>query len=324
VYLTPDFSSLGVGTLSYSVSFPDTVSQAVLALYPLDAPGTKETPGTSREIAILGNATGTITDLPAGSYQALIDLYDGTNNQAAVWAGVVHIYGDATTSLVQTFIAAYFAACPEVVGKGETTLAAKLDAALASPAGSYTVVVDGTETDLASFTPKTLSVTDNKVIAITIWGGGQTVQVNAIGTPLFTLYAGLTLTIQDLTLQGRSGNNVPVVRVESQGTLEMKAGSLITGNVSFAYGSGVYVNGGTFTMSGGAVSGNSVSAYGGGVYNCGSFTMNGGVIYGSEAEGGKANTAGTSGAAIYNGYYGSVKPADLVTDGVRETTIDMR
>jgi hypothetical protein len=258
----------------------------------------------------------------------LIDLYDGTNNQASVWTGAVHIYGNITTSLTQTFIAAYFAACPEVVGKGETTLAAKLDAALALPAGSYTVVVDGTETDLASFTPKTLSVTGGKAIAITVRGGGQTVQVNKTGTPLFTLGAGLTLAIQELTLKGRSGNSVPVVLVEKQGTLEMKAGSLITGNVSSAYGSGVYVNGGMFTMSGGAVSSNSSSEGGGGcvagvVSYPGYFTMSGGVIYGSEEGGGKANAAGTSGAAISKGG-GTVEPADLVTNGVRETTIDMR
>jgi hypothetical protein len=51
--------------------------------------------------------------------------------------------------------------------------------------------------------------------------------------------------------------------------------------------------------------------------------MSGGVIYGSEEGDDKTNAAGRSGAAIRkNG--GIVKPANLVTGSVRDTTIDMR
>jgi hypothetical protein len=70
--------------------------------------------------------------------------------------------------------------------------------------------------------------------------------------------------------------------VESGGTLEMNAGSKISGNTTFHNGGGVAVyNGGTFIMSGGDISGNTANSYGGGVY--GTFTMSGGAISGNTA-----------------------------------------
>jgi hypothetical protein len=297
VSLIPDFSALGTGTLDYTISFPGTVSRAFFCLYPMDAPD------ASREIDILPavDRIGTLSNLFEGSYLAVIDLYDGAGNKAAVWTRAVHIYGGVATSLAPAFTSADFAACPPVIAG--TTLAAKLDTALASPSGSYTIVLDGTESDLAAFAPKTLNVTENKNIAITIRGNGREVQVNTTGTPLFTLGAAsgssLSLAIQELTLRGRSGNSVPVVQVNDRGTLLMKAGSLITGNVFYSNGGGVYVSsGGTVTMSGGAVSGNTAGNGGGGVYvSSGTFNMNGGAISGNTAE------IGGGGVAVFNGTF---------------------
>ncbi|MDR1029422.1 MAG: hypothetical protein LBL76_00960, partial [Treponema sp.] len=115
VYLTPDFSSGGTGTLSYNVNFPK--SRAFLSLHPLSAQG------TGQEIDISESAEGSLTDLPPGTYQAFIDLYDSTTNTAVVWTGVVHIYDGVTTSLTPSFITDNFAACPPELGKGENTLA---------------------------------------------------------------------------------------------------------------------------------------------------------------------------------------------------------
>jgi hypothetical protein len=301
VYLTPDVSSGNTGDLYYSIGLPTISIRAFLGIYPID-----NTPGTSAEYDISasggGTATGTLLNLPEGSYRAVIDLYDNSGaNKAAVWTGAVHIHDGSTTSLIRTFTAADFAECPPVVGETEFTLEAKLDAALASPAGSYTIVLGG-ETDLANFTPKNL--TGSKNISITIRGNGETVQVASTGTPLFTVGASgfnsLSLTIQDLTLRGLSGNTVPVVQLDYRGTLLMKAGSRITGNTSFNDGGGVYMhNSGTFTMSGGAVSGNiSSSNDGGGVYVMGgTFTMSGGAVSDNAA----AGSASEGGGVYVNG-----------------------
>jgi hypothetical protein len=299
VYLTPDFSSGGTGTLNYDISFPASVSRAILGLYPID-----DTPGTSHEIDISlpANRTGTLSALPEGSYQAIIELYGGS--QAAAQTEAAHIYGGLTTTLTRSFATADFAACPPVIAG--TTLADKLDAALASPSGSYTIVLNGTETDLAAFEPKTLNVTDGKNITITIRGGGNEVQVDRTETPLFTLGASsdssLNLAVQDLTLRGRNANSVPVVRIEDRGTLLMKTGSLITGNVSSSSGGGVYINGGTFSMTGGAVSGNTSSpssSYGGGggvSVSSGTFSMTGGAVSGNISS---PSSYGGGGGGVY-------------------------
>jgi hypothetical protein len=333
VYLTPDFNSGGTGSLSYSISFPSTVSRAFFALYPLDAPGTKDAPGTSRENAISagagGTAVATLTNLAAGSYLAVIDLYDGAGNKAAVRTEAVHIYGGLTSTLNRSIAGIDFAVCPPVVGTGETTLAAKLNAALALPEGAYTIVLDGSETDLASFAPKTLTVTGNKDITITIRGNGGTVQPAGSGN-LFTLSpdpgSSLKLVLQDMTLRGLSSNTGAIVRVNSGATLRMKAGTLITGNssssgggvsvadgtfivsggaVSGNTGGGVSVSSGTLTMSGGMVSGNTSSTYGGGVsVGSGTLIMSGGTVSGNTApSGGGVYSSGTiimSGGAVRN------------------------
>jgi hypothetical protein len=306
VDLKPVFSSNDTepGILSYSVSFPNTVSQAFLSLYSL---GAQE---TYRETAISGSALKTLEDLPVGTYQAFIDLYDGMNNTAAVWTGVVHIYDGSTTSLAKTFTTDNFAACPPVVEASENTLAAKLDAALDSPTGSYTIALDGTET---TFVPKDLKVEGGKDITLTIRGNGQTVSLDDNGSngSLFTLSpdssSSLILILQAITLEGKDGNTAPVVRVKDGGTLELKAGSSITGNTSNTSGGGVLVDkGGTLSMSGGEISDNTVSggtSCGGGVYiNGGTFTMSSGTISGNKTTGsGAGGQYGGGGVFVTNG-----------------------
>jgi hypothetical protein len=82
------------------------------------------------------------------------------------------------------------------------------------------------------------------------------------------------------------------------GTFTMSGGT-ISGNTaasSYYGGGGVYAS--TFNMSGGSISGNTASGGGGGVY-AERFTKSGGVIYGSNAD--EANRAGSDsgGHAVY-------------------------
>jgi hypothetical protein len=307
VDLTPAFSSGGTGSLKYSISFP-TPKRGFLGLYPID-----NTPGTSHEIDI-SSSVGTVTpinDLPAGSYRAVKDLYDSTANKAATRTEVVHIHAGRDTTLSRSFAAADFAACPDTVGDAKTTLKEKLEAALNSVSGTYTIVLDG-EGDLGSFDPQTLSA-GNKDITIILRGNGKTVSLGSVGS-LFTLSADsgskLTLELHDITLQGKdSNNNAPLVQVNSGGALVMKTGSLITGNTNSASaanggspGGGVSVRSGTFDMSGGAVSNNTATAssggaVGGGVYvYIGTFTMSGGAVSNNTAT---ATSTPASGGGVY-------------------------
>jgi uncharacterized repeat protein (TIGR02543 family) len=174
------------------------------------------------------------------------------------------------------------------------TLKAQLEAALLFASGTYTITLNGGETDLEAFATQPLNVTGNKDVTIILDGNGKIVKLDSNGGSLFTLSADadskLTLELRTITLQGRGtsyDNNAPLVQVNSRGALVMKADSLITGNTnSGGGGGGVYVTGGgSFEMSGGAVSGNFVAASnatgGGGVYVTGansSFTMSEGTV----------------------------------------------
>jgi hypothetical protein len=124
-------------------------------------------------------------------------------------------------------------------------------------------------------------------VRITLSGGTveRTVNLSSPGS-LFTVGNNVTLVLEEknITLEGRSDNTVPLVRVNSGGALEMKTGSKVSDNtnISDLSGGGVRVDGGgTFTMSDGEISGNtdSFGGRGGGVYvTNGEFTMSGGEI----------------------------------------------
>jgi hypothetical protein len=163
-----------------------------------------------------------------------------------------------------------------------------------------------------SLAPYTLSC-NGKNVNIILTGGaaGRKVSLNSNGC-LFTVESGVTLTLgSNVILWGRSGNTDSLVKVNSGGKLVMEDDSKISGNsvtnTGSVYGGGVYVNGGTFTMNGGAISGNTVSSYGdnvtygGGVYvsDNSTFTMSGGTISDNTASS-TDPALGSCGGGVYN------------------------
>jgi hypothetical protein len=135
--------------------------------------------------------------------------------------------------------------------------------------GQYTITLTN------NVTSGPVTFTNNATKTITIKGDAvaRTISNNG-GGPLFTVPKGITLVLENnITLNGNNQKN-SLVYVDG-GTLSMNAGSTIRG----AQDSGVRVYG-TFTMSGGTISGNSASQ-GGGVFVNGTFTMSGGTISGN-------------------------------------------
>jgi hypothetical protein len=205
--------------------------------------------------------------------------------------------------------------------------------------GEYTIVLN--VMDFLSPTDLTgLNGADNVTITIRTVDATECIirlsYSNSTGT-LFTVGGasgaeGVKLILDGhLTLKGiksdSNNNTVSLVRVNSTGTLEMKGNSKITDNrisesgstyttTTICYGGGVYVDGGSFTMSGSAsVSDNMVSSdfhtttgaawsksYGGGVYvSNGSFTMSGSA----SVSGNTASSRSTSTASNPNYYFDS-------------------
>jgi uncharacterized repeat protein (TIGR02543 family) len=124
--------------------------------------------------------------------------------------------------------------------------------------GTYTLIIN-TDVDAG---PQTLNVANVKLTIIGI-GGEKKISLSANGA-LFALTNSAELTIgNDITLVGCNANNSSVVNVKGGAAFTMLTGSKVTGNTANASdddrGSAVLVDGGAFTMNGGAITGNAVN-----------------------------------------------------------------
>ena len=164
---------------------------------------------------------------------------------------------------------------------------------------------------------------------------GITVTIQGVGTltpsgrgSVFIIGADQTVVLKgDITLKGK-GNYYDVVRIKEKGIFRMEgnstvgnegdgngvevgdggtftmSGGTISGNISSGDGGGVYVyTGRTFTMSAGTISGNISNGNGGGVYVrwVDIFKKTGGTISGNDAVEADRNTAKQQGHAVHNG-----------------------
>ena len=144
-----------------------------------------------------------------------------------------------------------------------------------------------------AFTMNSGSISGNRA---TQNGGG--VYVENIGT---------AFTMKDGTIGGSTAADANAAKYGGgvyvkNGTFTMSGGK-VTGNSATKGGGGVRLDKGTFNMSGSAViSRNTADGYGGGVdVNNGSFTMSGGSITGNTTTGDDANFCGGGGVDVYNG-----------------------
>jgi len=165
----------------------------------------------------------------------------------------------------------------------------------------YTVEVNADEV----ISPHILSYSGRTNIGIILWARARRI-ISLLSTgSMFVVESDVTLVLDDnITLQGRGDNTASLVEINSGGTLLMNTGSAVTDNTSSSRaGGGVYLYGGTFTMSGGEISGNTVSpsassSFGGGVcVNGGTFTMICGKISGNTAY--SSNSYASNGGGVF-------------------------
>jgi hypothetical protein len=135
-------------------------------------------------------------------------------------------------------------------------------------------------------------------------GGGYTITRGSSSGAFFTVGGSGSLTLSNITLNGNKGSYTATdALVKVYGTFTLGSGATLQNNKNPSNdGGGVLVNGGTFIMNGGTISGN--EAYGGGgvAVAAGTFSMTGGSITGNTA----SNDGG--GVTIYNG--GSLTMSD--------------
>ena len=136
-------------------------------------------------------------------------------------------------------------------------------------AGNHTLLLT---IDVPNVSAQTISPSGTSIFALQGLTSMRTIGLSSAGGSLFTVNTNTTLVLNsNITLQGQGINDSALVEVGTGGTLKMNSGSEISGNTNTAtFGGGVLVNGGTFTLDGGTISGNEAThasnGRGGGVY----------------------------------------------------------
>ncbi|MDR3012158.1 MAG: M6 family metalloprotease domain-containing protein [Chitinispirillales bacterium] len=154
-----------------------------------------------------------------------------------------------------------------------------------------------------------------------------------ISGDLFTVFAGGTLVLEDVVIDGDFDDDADgaLVRINPDAAFIMNDGAVVRNNVSSGSGGGVWVRGGTFTMNGGEISDNTATgtdtwgggvrvsnATTGGITYIGAFTMNGGKITGNTTAiiGGGVGVSGAGSMFTMNAGEISGNIADVAGAGV--------
>jgi fibronectin type 3 domain-containing protein len=203
---------------------------------------------------------------------------------------------NTTTSGASPLSAEASATTPTPLGYYSVGTTAEMNAAIQSvKTASYSTFTIALTGSLSLNTVSLSRSSSNAVLTIISEGAGEKI----INLSSLSIGSGISLVLeQDVTLEGLDSGD-RLVQIASGSSFTMKAGSKVHGNT----GGGVYVNGGTFTMSGGAISGNS-SYTGGGVYvSSGTFTLSGGEISGNTASYSYSSSYGGGGVYVGGGTF---------------------
>ena len=157
----------------------------------------------------------------------------------------------------------------------------------------------------------------DRIFTLTSLGGPHTISRTATGS-LFTVGADTELILRDITLEGSTGNNAPLLRVNPDGKLTLRNGGRVTGNtyttsVEHSGGAGIFMDGGNLEIAGGEILNNTLNnssathTWGGGIYaiNSSSVLMTGGSISGNKITSilSIPNNNGGGGIALINSCY---------------------
>jgi len=269
----------GAGRFSWDgVNFPASVIEATMGIFEWYEGDVGD---SLDEFNLLATGGDTYISLDAGQYFVLFTL-SGEGDDEAELGHILHIYRNIETELPVGMFANFV-----FPGPAPGSVAGQIAALYALHAADElpTAITILTAVPNEQLPPQALYF-GGEEITITLAGGNVLSLYEGPGA-MFTVGSGVTLVLDRVELRGMDDNNSALVVVAAGGTLEMEAGSVITGNVNTSpsptfvdLGGGVLVSdGGDFHMRGGTISYNS-SLAGGGVLNFGAghFSIHDGAV----------------------------------------------
>jgi hypothetical protein len=146
----------------------------------------------------------------------------------------------------------------------------------------------------------TLAAGETSPTTVIIDGQGGTLKIENAGNYI-TVAAGVSLTLQNITIEGFGTNDSPLFKVLPGGRLILDEGVVLADNTSAGAVGGVWVNGGSLKLRDGAEIKGLEGEMAGGVLidNNGSFFMEGGTIGGEAPGDANESTAGGSAGGVY-------------------------
>jgi hypothetical protein len=275
------------GTLQFSASVTGTGSPSQSVTWTIDTAGTAPGTSISNNGLLTVAASETRTSLTVRAASTVDTSKSGTATVTVTSGGSP---GPGTIPLTVSNVTEWQGALTTIQNGGNNK--------------SYAVTLTGSFTTGGVSAPSFGTVTG---LTVTLKGTGK-LYLTSQGS-LLRLNADQTLIIGEAgdaadnpVLEGlknnqngaNTDNNAPAIDV-GNGRLVLNRGTIQNNAISAGIGGntgggGVYVNGGSFTMAGGTITGSSASVSlggGGGVYvNGGSFTMTGGTVTGNSTSGG--------------------------------------
>jgi hypothetical protein len=301
--------SNGADSGTIRIEFPATPAAGILTVvYDTNLTGRISRPinGVTPVLNIAGiQYTGTVTWTPAhgafqlgGLYTAVITLKAAPGYTFAGIGQNAFTHDDAPGAVVNA------------AGNGVVTIAFPPAASSAHPAASFGPVTAG-DSALGLMKEKrdyiyslyidlpagmedvgegaTLAAGDNSPANVTIDGHGRVLRIQ--DGVLLTVSGDVSLTLKNITIQGKNGNPTPLFKVWPGGKLILGEGVTLLDNKSSGDTGGVWVNGGVLVMNARAAVKAMKGRRAGGVFidGGGRFVMNGGTIGGEDPDGSDGN-----------------------------------
>ena len=251
--------------------------------------------GTSQIKTVAGGSTVQFDDLAPDTYRIVVEGIDTNNKVVVGGASNATVTAGATASATVNLVEGVsdYDSLQKAVGNGGTVNILKsIDVPSSLTVGTnVTIQAAYQDVTLKNISSGNLFIIDNSSGNLTIGGGEHTITLNGnqVAKVIIKMSSGTVTLASNGIISNAASTGVSV----NGGTFNMTGGS-ITGNIGSS-GGGVNLSSARFNMTGGSISGNTVTGFGGAVsMSSGTFSMTGGSIdnNSSDNKGGGVSVSG--------------------------------